>query len=119
MLTQKAQSAGTKKNMKPIHAIKYVIALILAGAGVKGAVLLLSENTVGEVTFSFLILVSIFVGVWVAYSDRVKEFTLGLGKMSMVLSEMKETQRDIELREDRIKEIGTILEPVPRTQMAC
>lgn len=88
--------------------IKYGIALALAMAGAFGAIHLLAEGVVGEVTFSFLIFASIFIGIWIAYSDRVKEFTLGLGKMSMVLSEMKETQRDVEVREARIKELAAV-----------
>jgi type II secretory pathway component PulM len=86
--------------------LKYFVALVLAGAGVFGAFKLLSMHVVSEWTFCFLILVSVFVGIWVGYSERVREFTLGVGKMSMVLSEMRGAQKEIQESERRMKSLA-------------
>ncbi len=69
---------------------------------------MLTDRSVSEWSFCFLILVSVFVGIWVAYSDRVKQFTLSVGEMKMVLAEVKEAKKDVELRETRIKEIAMV-----------
>jgi hypothetical protein len=86
--------------------MKYVTALVLAASAVSGATKLLFEHVVGEWTFCFLILVSVFVGIWVAYSDRVREFTLSVGKLTMVLDEIRGKQREVEASERAVKKLA-------------
>lgn len=86
-------------------ALKYPAALILACGGMVGSIKLLSEHVVSEWTFCFLVIVSVFVGIWVGYSERVREFTLGVGKLKMVLSEMRNAQHEIQESESRMKSL--------------
>lgn len=89
--------------------LRYFIAFLLALGCVVGSTKLLLAKKIKQTAFCFLILASLFVGLWVGYSDRVKEFTLSVGKMSVVLAEMRDTQRDVQEREEKIRRVAALM----------
>ena len=86
--------------------IRYSIAGLFTLCGITGSTMLLLRNKVGQPTYCFVLILSVFIGMWIGYSDRIKEFTVGLGQMNMVLLEMKETQQDVKKREEKIVKLA-------------
>lgn len=77
--------------------MRKVIALLLSTGGIVGSVYLKHIGTISELSFLVLISISVLVGLFVCYSDRVSSINLKKGEL--ILSEMKET-------ESSVKELG-------------
>jgi len=89
--------------------IPYIVAVLFTLAGVLGSTNLLIKNKINQSTYCFVLILSVFIGILVGYSDRIKEVTVGLGQMKMVLNEMKETQRDVQEREENIEKLAALM----------
>jgi len=80
-----------KNMMKP--KIQIIIAIILAITGIFGAVYLKRSGDITEWSLVSLIAASVVLGVFIAYSDKIKE--LSFLKGSIALREMKEAESSI------------------------
>lgn len=89
--------------------IRYSLAALFTISGISGSTYLLLKNKIKQPAYCFMLILSVFIGMWVGYSERVKELSVGLGKMTMVLSEMQETQRDVQKREENIKKLAILM----------
>lgn len=88
-------------------SLKHCLAAVAVLVGfISLGLILLKRGLIGEpVYFSHLCLGAI-CAIAIILADRLKEFDLS--KMRLVLSEFKETQSDIKLREQRIARIASI-----------
>ena len=87
-------------------SIPYIIAFVTTLISLAGAFYLLKSKHISEWTFCFLIIVSVFIGIWIAYSQRIGSLDLGVGKISMVLTEIRETQEEIKERSEESPKIS-------------
>ena len=78
-------------------AISIIAAIALALIGIFGSIKLKSSNIISELSFVFLLVVSVLVGLLIAYPDKVK--VIDLFKGQLILKEIKET-------ETSVKELG-------------
>lgn len=84
--------------------VRYSVSAGMLASGIAGSVNLLSARMVGEATFATLIAMCLFAAAIIVFSDRLREFDVT--QMRVVLSEIKDTQRDIADRETRIKDLA-------------
>lgn len=88
--------------------LNIISALIVAIALVTGAVLLKTELGVNEVSFSLFILASLFIGLFICYSNRIHTFEVAQCKL--ILKDLKQTEvsmKDLALATVELVEAGT------------
>ena len=71
------------------------IAIALSVIGIAGSVKLKSCGEISELSLLALISLSVFVGLVIAFIDRIKSFTITLQKFTVTLREMKETEASV------------------------
>jgi len=86
----------------------HIIGFIVTLGGIIFATRMLRKKEIHEPTYCFLLLLSIFGGIWVGYSDRAKEFTVGPDKVSISLQEIREAQADVQKREEHVKQLASL-----------
>ena len=75
------------------QAIKIIAAMALALIGIFGSIILKSSNIISEPSFVSFLLASVLIGLFIAYSDKIKVLDLYKGKL--ILKEVKETEASV------------------------
>ena len=86
---------------------KIIIAIIFTVIGIAGSLRLKMTGTIGEPSFDLFICAFLLVGLFVAFSDRVKSFSLRDLKLEM--EKVEQARADVQEREQRVRKIAALL----------